>query len=157
MSYPKLIVSVVTLLCLIHFSSGVRMLREENDNLFKEEKDADTPANPNIGGIPFPFNFPPLSGGIPNIGFNIPNFNIPGFGIPGAGTGTGANNPFNIPIPGLPNVDVPAPGVPDVAVPDPGVPDVAVPVPGVPGVAVPDPGVPDVDIPAPDVAVSPPA
>lgn len=149
MSYPKLIVSVVTLLCLIHFSSGVRMLRKENDNLFNEEKDEATPANPNIGGIPFPFpfNFPPLSGGIPNIGFNIPNFNIPGFGIPGVGTGTGVNNPFNIPIPGLPNVDVPVPGVPDVAVPDPGVPDVAVPV----------PGVPDVDIPAPDVPVSPPA
>nr|XP_016494949.1 PREDICTED: U1 small nuclear ribonucleoprotein C-like [Nicotiana tabacum] len=131
----KLIVSVVTLLCLIHFSSvcnAKRMLREskigeennyqgkgkENDNLFKEEKDdsaSPSPATPNIGGFPFPFNFPPFSDGIPNIPFNFPfpDFGFPpasGGGLPGFGIpGTGDNNPFSFPIPGVPNVAVPPP------------------------------------------------
>ncbi|KAK4710631.1 hypothetical protein R3W88_005144 [Solanum pinnatisectum] len=113
---------LITLLCLINFSRAVRMLREENDDLFKEENDATTPATPNIGGFPFPFPFP-FPGGIPNIGFNIPNFNIPGFDIPGLGTGTGVTDPFNFPIPGVPTVGVPVPGVPEVAAQGP---DVAV-------------------------------
>ncbi|OIS97876.1 PREDICTED: uncharacterized protein LOC109233675 [Nicotiana attenuata] len=123
----KLIVSVVTLLCLIHFSSicnAKRMLREskigkENEKLFKEKKDdsaSPSPDSTNIGGFPFPFNFPPFSDGIPNIPFNFPfpdfgsSGGLPGFGIPGTGgSGTGDNNPFTFPIPGVPNVAVPPP------------------------------------------------
>lgn len=118
MNSPNLIVYVVTLLCLVHFSSGVRMLREEKD---------ETDPNKRL-----PFNFPPLSGEAPNSGFNIPFFNMSGFGIPGFGGGDnpfnipgfgGANNPFNIPIPGVPIGDIPIPGVPSPDVP---APDVAV-------------------------------
>ncbi|PHU25670.1 hypothetical protein BC332_04002 [Capsicum chinense] len=138
------IVSVVTLLCLIHFSSAVRMLREENylgakmenDGVFKEEKDT-----PNIGGFPFPFNFPPFSSGIPNIPFNIPGMSIPGTGD--------NNNPFSIPIPGVPGVDNPVPGLRGVANP----------IPEIPGAANPDPEVSDVANPitgVPEVAVAPP-
>ncbi|XP_009782239.1 uncharacterized protein [Nicotiana sylvestris] len=115
----KLIVSVVTLLFLIHFSSvcdAKRMLREENEKLFKVKKDdsaSPSPDSTNIGGFPFPFNFPPFSDGIPNIPFNFPfpgfgsSGGLPGFGIPG--TGGSDNNPFSFPIPGVPNVAVPPP------------------------------------------------
>ncbi|KAK4368288.1 hypothetical protein RND71_012080 [Anisodus tanguticus] len=119
----KLIVSVATLLCLIHFSSvcnAMRMLREENyqgkgtenDNNFKEKKDS-TQASPNIGGSPFTFNIPPFS-----MPFNIPNFNIPGFGSGGlsgfgspdsTGAGVGDNNPFTLPMPGVLDVSVQPP------------------------------------------------
>ncbi|KAK4347508.1 hypothetical protein RND71_033847 [Anisodus tanguticus] len=122
----KLIVSVVTLLCLIHFSSvcnAMRMLGEENyqgkgtenDNIFKEEKDS-TLASPNIGGSPFTFNIPPFSlpFNIPNIpGFGSPGVGgLPGFGSPGSpGAGARDNNPFTLPMPGVPDVVVQPPTV----------------------------------------------